>query len=69
MMNDAIIRPTLIYIIRLWAESDQGVWVWRVSLQAVQPRDSHLWGFATLAEATIFLQTQMSNIVPVNKEI
>ncbi len=68
-MNKAIIRPTLIYIIRLWAESDQGGWVWRVSLQPVQPRESMPLGFASLAEAMTFLQTAIVNVIPSDKEI
>lgn len=68
-MSNAIIRPTLIYIIRLWAEPDQGGWVWRVSLQPVQPRESMPLGFGSLAEAAAFLQTAIINVIPSDKEI
>lgn len=67
-MTDAIIRPTLIYIIRLWAEPDQGTWVWRASLQPVHQREVVPLGFASLDEATLFLQAAMAQVIPSDKE-
>jgi hypothetical protein len=66
-MTDAIIRPTLIYIIRLWAEPDQGTWVWRASLQAVHKREATPLGFASLDEATTFLQAEITQMIPLDQ--
>ncbi|HID54878.1 MAG TPA: hypothetical protein EYP41_22920 [Anaerolineae bacterium] len=37
-MNDQEPRPSLSYLLRLWAEEDSGQWVWRVSLTPVARR-------------------------------
>jgi hypothetical protein len=61
-MNEYIIRPTLIYIIRLWAEPDQGNLSWRVTLQEVGsklPAPAAV-GFPSFIEATNFLREKMA---------
>ena len=63
-MNRAIIRPTRIYIIRLWAEPDQASLVWRASIQPVHQREIQPLGFASLAEAAAFLETEIANVDP-----
>lgn len=61
-MDSPIIRPTLVYIIRLWAEPANEDWVWRVSLRSVQA-DVQVapLGFASLETAVAFLQQQMAD--------
>lgn len=34
-MTDSIMRPTLAYLLRLWAERDGERWQWRASLQEI----------------------------------
>ncbi len=56
-VTDLIMRPALSYVLRLWAEDDNGRWVWRLSLMPVpgdQPR-----GFSSLEAAIAFLQAEM----------
>jgi hypothetical protein len=58
---DLITRPTLSYVLRLWAEADDGQWVWRVSLTPIRTkhaRDEAPLGFASLAEAVAYLQAE-----------
>jgi hypothetical protein len=67
-MDGLIIRPTLVYIIRLWAEPTSDDWVWRVSLQPVRA-DLQVapLGFASLETAVTFLQQQMADQMGIYK--
>lgn len=61
MNTEPIIRPTLLFIIRLWGEPAGQDWVWRVSLRPVPAgAESHPLGFADLDAACAFLQAQMA---------
>lgn len=63
-MDSPIIRPTLVYIIRLWAEPSSDDWVWRASLRPVRADlPVALLGFASLETAVAFLQQQMADQV------
>jgi len=64
-MDFPIIRPTLIYIIRLWAEPAGDCWVWRLSLQPVLVENPVTpIGFASLEAAVAFLANQMAKSSP-----
>lgn len=60
IVTQSIIRPTLVYIIRLWAEPADGTWIWRLSLQPVlSDQAAAPLGFGTLEHAVAFLQQAM----------
>ncbi|MFZ0546462.1 MAG: hypothetical protein WAM60_13540 [Candidatus Promineifilaceae bacterium] len=69
-MNEQIIRPTLIYIIRLWAEPGREALSWRVTLQEVGTAlpQSAVVGFPSFDEAARFLQTEMDHLSQQYKE-
>ena len=69
-MNEHIIRPTLIYIIRLWAEPDRDSFSWRVTLQEVGTKlpAPNATGFSSFSEATNFIQTEMELLSDQYKE-
>ncbi|MFQ5626591.1 MAG: hypothetical protein ACE5FM_08065 [Methyloligellaceae bacterium] len=60
-MTDSIVRPTLSYLLRLWAEDDGGRWLWRVSVEPIprQARGDEILGFPSLEVAVAFLRAEM----------
>ena len=60
-MTDTILRPTLSYLLRLWAERDGEHWQWRVSLQAIPGK--HPMAFGSFDQALQFLHEQMEQKV------
>ncbi|GAB4270474.1 MAG: hypothetical protein Kow0080_14980 [Candidatus Promineifilaceae bacterium] len=60
-MNYLEARPSLSYLLRLWAEADGERWVWRISLTPVarQTGETQPLGFASLETAVAHLQAEM----------
>ncbi|HFQ92995.1 MAG TPA: hypothetical protein ENK32_03220 [Anaerolineae bacterium] len=63
-MNYFEARPSLSYLLRLWAEEDGGRWVWRISLTPVarQVEETKPLGFSSLETAVAYLQAEMERL-------
>ena len=58
MMNRPT-RPTLIFVLRLWAEADADHWQWRASLTPLGSEANSPLGFAGLDPLTEYLKDHM----------
>lgn len=65
IMTDSITRPSLSYLLRLWAEEDGEAWAWRASLQVIPGQQA--LGFPSLEAAVAYLKSEMSKETDYNE--
>ena len=53
-------RRYLSYLLRLWQTRDEGVWIWRASLESSSTGERR--GFASLAEMYAFLEGEIARV-------
>jgi len=58
-VTDSVARPSLSFLLRLWAEANGADWVWRASVADLQ--GSAMTGFADMEAALAFIRAAVAS--------